>query len=61
MVRENEKIRRAARASGVPLWAAAQKIGVSEPTLTRWLRTPLPTEKEWRIMAAIQELSGEVG
>lgn len=61
MVRENEVIRRAARIAGVPLWAIAAKIGISEPTLTRWLRVPLPEEKEARIMAAIAALEQEAG
>ncbi len=61
MCRENENVRKAARVAGVPLWAIASKIQVSEPTLTRWLRFPLPAEKEQRIMTAIQELAGEVG
>ena len=55
MCRENENVRKAARVAGVPLWAIASKIQVSEPTLTRWLRFPLPAEKEQRIMTAIQE------
>lgn len=61
MIRENEKVRRAARIAGVPLWAIASKIGVSEPTLTRWLRLPLPEEKEARIMAAIAALEQGAG
>lgn len=61
MIRENEKVRRAARIAGVPLWAIASKIGVSEPTLTRWLRVRLSEEKEASIMAAIAELEREAG
>ena len=61
MCKQNESVRKAARVAGVPLWAVASKIQVSEPTLTRWLRVPLPADKEQRIMAAIQELAQEVG
>lgn len=60
MCKENENVRKAARVAGIPLWAVAEKIQVSEPTLTRWLRVPLPADKEERIMAAIQELAQEV-
>lgn len=60
MVRENERIRRAARAAGIPLWKVADAIGVSEPTLIRWLRFPLPEDKEHRIMEAISALEQEV-
>lgn len=61
MKQENQTVRRAARAAGVPLWRIASNIGVSEPTLTRWLRVPLPEEKERRIMAAIVALEQEAG
>ena len=60
MSTENQTVRRASRSAGVPLWKVAAAIGVSEPTLTRWLRFPLTEEREQRIMAAIRELSQEV-
>lgn len=56
---ENKAVRRAARAAGIPLWRVAAAVGVSEPTLTRWLRVPLPADKEQRVMAAISELAKE--
>ena len=56
---ENIKIRVAARVAGVPFWKIAQKIGISEPTLTRWLRVPLDADREALIMAAIDELAKE--
>lgn len=59
MKKANEPVRTAARVAGVPLWAVANRIGVSEPTLLRWLRTPLPEEKERNIMGAISELGEE--
>ena len=59
MTRTNEEVRRAARVADVPLWQIAAKIGVSQPTMTRWLRFPLSTDKEERIMQAIQELALE--
>lgn len=59
MTRTNEAVRRAARVADVPLWQIAAKIGVSQPTMTRWLRFPLPTDKEERIMQAIHELALE--
>lgn len=61
MCKQNENVRKAARVAGIPLWAIASRIKVSEPTLTRWMRVPLPADKEQRIMAAIQELAQEVG
>lgn len=58
-MKENQTVRRAARAAGVPLWRVAAAIGVSEPTLTRWLRVPLQEDKEKRVMAAIAALERE--
>lgn len=60
MTQENKTVRRAARSAGVPLWRVAAAVGVSEPTLTRWLRVPLTEDKEKRIMAAIDNLAKEV-
>lgn len=60
-MKENQAVRRAARSAGVPLWRVAAAIGVSEPTLTRWLRVPLPEDKEKRVMAAIATLEQEAG
>lgn len=60
MKRENEAVRKAARIAGVPLYRVAKEIGVSEPTLQRWLRFQLPADKEARIIGAIDKLSQEV-
>lgn len=59
-MKENLHIRRAARVAGVPLYRIAAEIGISEPTMQRWLRFPLPVDKENRIMAAISKLEREV-
>lgn len=60
-IKANDGIRRTARAAGIPYWRIALTIGVSEPTLIRWLRVPLTEDKEKRIMAAIAELAKEAG
>ena len=52
----NNDIRMKARGLGVPLWAICKELGVSEPTLTRWMRTELPQEKRERINAIIDGL-----
>ena len=59
--KENEAIRRAARIVGVPLWAVAATMGISEPTLLRWLRFPLSPEREQQVMAAIDRIAQEAG
>lgn len=53
----NQKIKDAAKK--LYQWEIALEIGVSEPTLVRWLRTPLPAEKEERILVAIEKLAKE--
>ena len=53
----NENIRRIARSEGIPLHAIAREIGISEPTITRWLRVPLLPEREKLILGAIQRIS----
>ncbi len=57
---QNNGVRKAARVAGIPLWKIAEHIGISEPTLTRWLRKPLTPEKEEVIIEAIQKLEQEV-
>lgn len=57
---ENSALRRLARANSVPLWKIAAQIGISEPTITRWMRFPLPEDKRARIEQAISALSQEV-
>ena len=42
MIKKNTDIRKAAKDSGVFLWEIADKLGVSEPTLNRWLRKEMP-------------------
>jgi len=56
---ENMDIREVARIAGVPLYRVADALGISEPTLTRWLRKPLTAEKEASMMEAIKCLKEE--
>jgi len=55
----NEKIRRLAKESGVPLWKIAHELGFSEPTMTRRLHFELGDSEKARIMQIIEKLSGE--
>ncbi len=55
----NKVIRSTAKCKGIKLWQIAQKIGVSESTMTRWLRMPLSTKREAAISKAIEELAKE--
>ena len=60
MKKANEHIRKAAKEAGLTLWMIAAEIGITEVTLVKWLRLPLPEDKEQRIMAAIKKLEREV-
>lgn len=51
---KNEKIRKALTAAGMKQWQLADLLGISEPTLTRWLRHELPQEKQAEIVAVIK-------
>ena len=53
---ENVNVRYAARIAEVPFWKIANHLGISEATLTRWLRVPLSKEREDSVMSAIKEL-----
>lgn len=53
----NQFIRTAAKNAGIPLWRLADLLGVSEATMTRMLRRPLPKEKEAQIIEIIQNNS----
>lgn len=49
---ENLSLRQRAKSAGIPLWKIASCIGISEPTITRWLRVPLSCSKEKLIVAS---------
>lgn len=61
MTKANETVRAAAKSQGVPLWRIAVQMGVSEPTMIRWLRVPLSQEKETAILAVIDAIAREGG
>lgn len=53
----NYEIRDSARKNKVPLWRIAMELGISEPTITRHLRTELPPEKQEQILSIIDRLA----
>lgn len=56
----NQKVRDYAKKKGVRLWQIASYIGISEPTMTRWMRAKLSPEKEKKIISAIDQIAAEV-
>lgn len=55
----NTDIRAAAKQNGVYLYAIAERLGISEPTMTRLLRRELPTDKKEQITSIIAEIAAE--
>lgn len=55
----NQVIRETAKRMGVKHWQIAEYLGISEPTIMRWLRTPLSPEREKAVMEAIDALAKE--
>ena len=58
-MKENSKIRNAARIANIPQWKIADALGISEATFTRWLRFTLSPERENEVMAIINKLALE--
>lgn len=52
----NEDIRMIARANYIPQWKIADKLGITDITLCRWLRHDLSEEKKKQIIQAIEEI-----
>lgn len=55
-----DDLRMLAKMKGVPMWKIAEKIGISEPTLFRWLRK-YDVEHHKKIMDAINQIMKERG
>lgn len=60
MSQENKELRELAKSHNVPFWRIAAELGVSESTITRWLRVPLNLERKKSILDAITHLIKEV-
>ena len=58
-MRANEHIRKAMKEKGVAVWQVAAVLCVSEMTVFRLLRFPLPPEKEAQIMEALETAEKE--
>ena len=56
---KNYEIRQAAKASGVFLYEIAEKLHISEATMTRLLRCELDAKKKDELLAAITEVAAE--
>ena len=57
----NQKVRSAAKNRGIPLWKIAERMGISEPNISRRLRKELPAEDAERILELIKTIAAERG
>lgn len=56
-MKANQTVREEAKKKGVKLWQIAEHLGISEPTMTRWMRTELSAQKENMILNAIDKIA----
>ena len=56
IILKNVEIRNIVRKNRLFFWEVAEAAGISEVTLTRWLRTELNDERRERVMQAINTL-----
>lgn len=57
----NEEIKERLRVEGIRQYLLATQLDVSEATLGRWLRFPLPEEKYREILTALEQLVADKG
>lgn len=58
-MKSNQDIRKRARSRGVFLYEVADALGISEPTMTRWLRGKLSSERKSDILNAIDRVAAQ--
>lgn len=56
MKKANNDLRLLCKGNGIPLWKVAVALGISDQTLYRNWRTPLPPEDKEKVIFAINEL-----
>ncbi len=57
MQKANQDIRDYAAKRGVYFWEIAMKLGISEPTITRWMRVELSADKRREIEQVISDIA----
>jgi phage antirepressor YoqD-like protein len=58
MFKRNDEIREAK--GSIPNWVIAERLGVHENTLNRWMRKEMSNEMKQKILAAINEIKNEL-
>ncbi len=57
ILKANQKVRDAAKVAGIKQWEIANFLGISEPTIVRWMRTQMTADREKTVLHAIAELA----
>ena len=55
----NAELRREIKAAGLHIYDVAERVGIYETSLTRWLRRELTGERARRVRCALDELKAE--
>lgn len=55
----NAELRGEIKAAGLHIYDVADRVGIYETSLTRWLRQELTGERERRVRQALDELKAE--
>ena len=58
-MKANQTIRDVAKRKGIKHWQIAEYLGISEPTIVRWLRVNLSPERKKAILDAIEAIAKE--
>ncbi len=58
-MKNNQDIRKHARDRGVFIYEVAESLGISEPTMTRWLRGKLTADRKTDILNAIDRVAAQ--
>ena len=53
------EVKQLAKQNGVCLWQIAEKLGITDSTLSRKLRRPLSEADTAKVLAAIEQLTAE--
>ena len=56
---KNERIRAAAKETGVRFWEIAERVGITDSNFSRKLRRELPESERDRLLAIIEAIAAE--
>lgn len=56
---QNMTIRNAVKSNGLCLWQLADRLGITDSTLSRKLRKELPPDEQRRYLDAVQQLANQ--